>query len=82
MGIFNGSTPKRTATDEADGQVRAAKPEQGELLHNGNGLYLRVRPNSKTWIMRRSRFGRMTVSTLGKYPALVVGAVRPKIWAS
>jgi len=59
---------------------RQAKAEQWDgkdrLVSAGDNLYLHVRRSSKTWIIRRTIKGKMTVRTLGKYPALRVNEAR------
>lgn len=55
-----------------EAKVRAAKPNnKDQMLNDGNGLYLRIRPGgSKKWIIRKKFNGRVTVSTLGQYPSV------------
>ena len=53
-----------------DSQIRAFKPhsEKDRWENDGNGLYLRVRPNgTKTWVLRRKISGRTKKTTLGIY---------------
>jgi integrase len=39
-------------------------------LLDGNGLYINLRRNSKTWIFRKKHLGKTRIITLGKWPAL------------
>jgi len=53
-----------------DSQVRAFKAKSKDVWANdGNGLYIRVRPNGKkTWVLRRKISKRTRKTTLGTYP--------------
>jgi hypothetical protein len=56
-----------------EANIRNAKPKPGKdnWLNDGNGLYLRVhKGGSKTWVIRRKRFGKTTVTTVGQYPEI------------
>ena len=60
-----------------DKQIRAAKVESGEqLLSDGGGLYLRIRPESKVWFYRYTIEGKAKKLQLGVFPQmpLAVGA--------
>jgi integrase len=67
-----------------DARVRTLKPNGAadRLVADGNGLYIRLRSArgdvSRTWVFRRKTAGRMTVATLGTYPALSVRDARLK----
>ena len=53
-----------------DSQVRAFKPHprKDRWVNDGNGLYIRVRPNgTKTWVLRRKVRGHTKKKTLGLY---------------
>jgi len=53
-----------------DSQVRALKPypRKDSWVNDGNGLYMRVRPNgTKTWVLRRKVRGKTKKNTLGTY---------------
>ena len=53
-----------------DSQVRGFKPHKykDRWENDGNGLYLRVRPNgTKTWVLRRKLRGTTKKNTLGIY---------------
>jgi len=39
-------------------------------IGDGQGLYLNLRKNSKTWIIRRSQAGKTQIITLGKWPGI------------
>ena len=39
-------------------------------IGDGQGLYLNLRKNSKTWIIRKSHLGKTQIITLGKWPTL------------
>ena len=53
-----------------DSQVRAFFAKSKDRWENdGNGLYIRIRPNgTKTWVLRRKIHGRTKKTTLGTYP--------------
>lgn len=63
-----------------DTRLRNLKPHPGKaerLVADGNGLYVRVRAGegkkpeiTRTWQFRRRVSGKLTVTTLGTYPAL------------
>lgn len=63
-----------------DTRLRNLKPHSGKaerLVADGNGLYVRVRAGegknrqiTRTWQFRRRVGGKLTVTTLGTYPAL------------
>jgi hypothetical protein len=67
-----------------DARVRTLKPNGAadRLVADGNGLHIRLRSArggvSRTWVFRRKTAGRMTVATLGTYPALSVRDARLK----
>jgi hypothetical protein len=42
----------------------------------GNGLYIRLRASSKTWVFRTKVSGKMRVKTLGKFPAVSILAAQ------
>ena len=53
-----------------DSQLRAFKPlrKKDRWENDGNGLYIRVRPNgTKTWVLRRKVRGKTKKITLGTY---------------
>jgi hypothetical protein len=55
-----------------EAKIRAAKPKQkDQILNDGNGFYLRIRPGGfKKWIIRKKYNGKVTVTTLGQYPGI------------
>jgi integrase len=64
-----------------DTRIRTLKPAEGRaesLVADGNGLYLRLRGATRTWQFRRKENGRLTVTTLGTYPALGLKDARLK----
>lgn len=63
-----------------DTKLRAAKPtEKDQMLSDGSGLYLRIRPGgSKTWIVRKKHLGKTTITRLGRYPELSLKKARLK----
>lgn len=62
-----------------DKQARSAKWDGKDYtLNDGNGLYLKIRKSSKTWIIRRKREGQMRVATVGTYPDVTLKAARNK----
>jgi len=65
-------------------QIKAAQTRDAEyLLSDGDGLYLRVRPNAaKGWVYRYKRDGRAVKLTLGPHPALSLAAARKKSHAA
>ena len=51
--------------------VKSLKWEgKDKRIGDGQGLYLNLRKNSKTWIIRKSHQGKTQIITLGKWPAL------------
>jgi integrase len=63
----------------SDLQVKAAKPRDNEyMLAEGEGLYLRVRPNGKVWIYRYTQAGKPAKLSLGSFPAVSLAAARKK----
>ena len=62
-----------------DLQIKAAEPRDKEyMLADGEGLYLRVRPNGKVWIYRYKQSGKEAKLSLGPYPAVPLAAARKK----
>lgn len=62
-----------------DIQIKAAQPLDKEyLLADGEGLYLRVRPNGKVWIYRYKQLGRQSKLSLGSYPTVTLATARRK----
>ena len=60
-----------------DTKVKNIKTSAGDRWYNdGNGLYLRVRSTTKTWIIRRAVNGKTTVKTIGRYPAISLADAR------
>lgn len=41
-----------------------------QRISDGQGLYINLRKNSKTWIIRKSQSGKTHIITLGKWPTL------------
>lgn len=63
----------------SDLQIKAAEPRDKEyMLADGEGLYLRVRPNGKVWIYRYKQSGKEAKLSLGPYPAVPLAAARKK----
>jgi hypothetical protein len=48
----------------------------------GNGLYIRLRASSKTWVFRTKVSGKMRVKTLGKFPAVSILAAQDSVLGS
>lgn len=63
-----------------EARIRAAKPtDKDQMLSDGAGLYLRIRPGgSKKWVIRKKLKGKTTVTTLGAYPHLRLKQARLK----
>ena len=60
-------------------QVKAAQPRGKEyMLSDGEGLYLRVRPNGKVWIYRYKQSGKQAKLSFGPYPAVPLIMARRK----
>lgn len=60
-------------------QIKSAQPRGNEhLLSDGEGLYLRVRPNGKVWIYRYKQSGKQAKLSLGCYPAVSLAMARRK----
>jgi integrase len=61
-----------------DSQVRALRAESKDRWENdGNGLYIRVRPNgTKSWVLRRNVNKRTKKTTLGVYPKMGLAKAR------
>src|SRR4051812_2495215 len=60
-------------------QIKAAQPRDTEyMLADGDGLYLRVRPNGKVWIYRYTVSGKPAKLSFGRYPAVSLAAARKK----
>ena len=62
-----------------DLQVKSASARDKEfVLSDGNGLYLRVRPSSRTWLYRYKQYGKQVKLGLGAYPTVSLAAARRK----
>lgn len=60
-------------------QIKASQPRDNEyMLSDGEGLYLRVRPNGKVWIYRYKQSGKQAKLSLGTYPVVTLAAARKK----
>jgi integrase len=62
-----------------DSQVKALKADSTKdvWVNDGNGLYIRVRPNgAKTWVLRRKINKRPKKTTLGHYPKMALKTAR------
>lgn len=60
-------------------QIKAAQPRDKEyMLSDGEGLYLRVRPNGKVWIYRYKQAGKQAKLSFGSYPAVSLAMARRK----
>lgn len=61
-----------------DTRVRRTRPtERDQFLADGQGLYLRIRPNGRrVWVLKSQRGGRTQWTTLGTYPALSLAEAR------
>jgi|GEM_PF-1810249 len=58
-------------------QIKAAQPRDKEyMLSDGEGLYLRVRPNGKIWIYRYKQAGQQAKLSFGSYPAVALAMAR------
>lgn len=57
-------------------QCRAAESTSEILLADGAGLYLRIRPSSKVWLIIRMKDGKRTKRSLGPYPDIGLGKAR------
>lgn len=59
--------------------VKSAKVETGEqMLADGDGLYLRVRPSGKAWVYRYTADGKTRKLQIGTYPAISLAEARAK----
>ena len=72
----------RTTKPLSDTEIKQAKPKAKEYnLADGNGLYLRVKPNgTKLWLFNYSRpYTRKRANlSFGQYPALTLANARQK----
>lgn len=60
-------------------QIKAAQPRDKEyLLSDGEGLYLRIRPQGKVWIYRYKQAGQQAKLSLGSYPSVTLAMARRK----
>lgn len=60
-------------------KIKAAQPRDKEyLLSDGEGLYLRVRPNRKVWIYRYKAAGKQAKLSFGSYPTVSLAMARRK----
>jgi integrase len=60
-------------------QIKAAQPRDKEyMLSDGEGLYLRVRPNGKVWIYRYKQAGQQAKLSFGSYPTVTLAIARRK----
>ena len=60
-------------------QIKAAQPRDKEyLLSDGEGLYLRIRPQGKVWIYRYKHAGQQAKLSLGSYPSVTLAMARRK----
>ena len=60
-------------------QIKAAQPRDKEyMLSDGEGLYLRVRPNGKVWIYRYKQAGEQVKLSFGSYPTVTLAVARRK----
>lgn len=60
-------------------QIKAAQPRDSEyMLADGEGLYLRVRPNGKVWVYRYTQSGKPAKLSFGPYPTVSLAAARKK----
>jgi integrase len=77
-----GSTDKRAPPHLTEREAKAARFEgKDRLIAAGDGLYLLIRPSSKTWVTRRRVAGTMRVRTLGRYPDMPVKVARSQALA-
>lgn len=64
-------------------RIKAAKRRDKEyLLADGEGLYLRVRANGKSWIYRYQHCGKPVKLSLGSHPATTLAEARKKARAN
>lgn len=63
-----------------DAKLRAAKPnDKDQMISDGAGLYLRIRPGgSKTWIIRKKHQGKTSITRLKRYPDMSLKEARLK----
>jgi len=64
-----------------DLRIRTLKPKPGRaerLVADSNGLYLRLRGDTRAWLFRRKSKGRVTVIALGRYPDVSLRDARLK----
>jgi integrase len=60
-------------------RIKAAQLRDKEyMLSDGEGLYLRVRPNGKVWIYRYKQAGRQAKLSFGSYPTVSLAVARRK----
>ena len=60
-----------------DTQIKAAKGKEAEyFLRDGDGLYLRIRNNGKSWLYRYQIDGKAAKLGLGTYPAVSLANAR------
>lgn len=60
-------------------QIKAARPRDNEyMLSDGEGLYLRVRPNGKVWLYRYKQAGKQAKLSFGSYPTVTLAVARRK----
>jgi integrase len=61
----------------SDTQIKAAKAKEAEyFLRDGDGLYLRIRNNGKSWLYRYQIDGKPAKLGLGTYPAVSLAGAR------
>ena len=61
----------------SDTQIKAAKAKEAEyFLRDGEGLYLRIRNNGKSWLYRYQINGKPAKLGLGTYPAVSLASAR------
>ncbi len=61
----------------SDTQIKAAKAKEAEyFLRDGDGLYLRIRNNGKSWLYRYQINGKPAKLGLGTYPAVSLASAR------
>jgi integrase len=64
----------------SDTQIRSAKAKEAEyFLRDGDGLYLRIRANGKSWIYRYQINGKPAKLGLGSYPAVSLANARLQV---
>lgn len=63
-----------------EARIRAAKAtDKDQMLSDGAGLYLRIRPGgSKKWVVRKKYNGKTSIMTLGAYPGISLKQARLK----